>query len=96
MKGLIPTIAFILYIAGSIAYGQETEPKEKSALTVRVTEAGNGRPVQMATVYIVPVGDTTVTSFTFTDKRGIALLANFPAGRYVVNVQLLGFKPYAE
>ena len=95
MKGLIPTLAFILCSAGAIAYGQETEPKEKSALTVRVTEAGNGRPVQMATVYIVPVGDTTVTSFTFTDKRGIASLANVPADRYVVNVQLLGFKPYA-
>ena len=91
-----PAIVFFLCLGCAIVSGQETDPKEMSAVNVTVTEAGNGEPVQMATVYIVPAGDTLVTAFTFTDKRGIASLKGFPAGKYTVNVQLLGFKPYAE
>ena len=91
-----PAIVFFLCLGSAIVSGQETDPKEMSAVNVTVTEAGNGEPVQMATVYIVPDGDTLVTAFTFTDKRGIASLKGFPAGKYTVNVQLLGFKPYAE
>ena len=91
-----PAIVFFLCLGSAIVSGQETDLKEMSAVNVTVTEAGNGEPVQMATVYIVPDGDTLVTAFTFTDKRGIASLKGFPAGKYTVNVQLLGFKPYAE
>ena len=90
-------MTFLLCFGGTIAQAQyTTDDKPKSALNVRVTEAGNGRPVQMATVYIVPAGDTVVTTFSFTDKRGMAMMKDFDAGRYTVNVQLLGFKPYAQ
>ncbi len=85
---------FLLFIC-SIAYGQ-SDIKSMSSLTVKVTEAGNGNPIQMATVYIVPAGDTLATAFSFTDKKGVAALRNFAAGRYLVNVQLLGFKPYVK
>ncbi len=91
------TILSILCFCCPIAYAQEapgTVPK--SALGVRVSEAGSGMPVQMATVYIVPAGDTIVSAFSFTDKRGIALLKDFAAGKYTVNVQMLGFKPHAQ
>lgn len=79
------------------SYGQDGDgPVEKSAFNITVTEAGSGAPVQMATVYIVPAGDTLAAAFSFTDKKGTALLKDFAAGKYVVNVQILGFKPYAE
>lgn len=97
MRNLLLSMTFLLCFGGTIAQAQyTTDDKPKSALNVRVTEAGNGRPVQMATVYIVPAGDTVVTTFSFTDKRGMAMLKDFAAGRYTVNVQLLGFKPYAQ
>lgn len=80
----------------SVVYGQTTELKENSALTVMVTGAGNGEPVEMATVYIIPIGDTIVKAFTFSDRKGHAHLKDFAAGRYIVNVQLLGFRPYSE
>ena len=67
-----------------------------AAVEVKVTDAANGEPLEMATVYLVPAGDTTVTAFGFTDKKGIALLNTFAAGKYIVNVQSLGFKPYAK
>ena len=90
-------MTFLLCIGGTIAQAQNMSSDiPESALNVIVTEAGNGNPVQMATVYIVPAGDTLATAFTFTDKRGLATLKDFPAGKYTVNVQLLGFKPYAK
>lgn len=90
-------MTFLLFFCCTPAHAQGvSDNTPKSALNVIVTEAGNGKPVQMATVYIVPAGDTLATAFTFTDKRGVASLKDFPAGKYTVNVQLLGFKPYAK
>lgn len=97
MKKLLITIVFLAGCGISSIHGQSgVDPRERSALELKVTEAGSGEPVQMATVYIIPAGDTLVTSFTFTDKAGTALLKDFAAGKYIVNIQMLGFKPYAK
>ncbi len=96
MRKLLLSIAFIICFC-SLVYGQRgADASAMSGLTVTVTEAGSGKPVQMATVYLVQPGDTLATTFSFTDKRGVASLKNFAAGKYVVNVQLLGFKPYMK
>lgn len=86
-----------LLVTVALAYGQGNSDRESlSGLTVMVSEAGNNEPVQLATVYIVPSGDTVASAFTFTDKKGVAVLKDFQAGSYTVNVQLLGFKPYSK
>lgn len=97
MKKRLLSIVFLLCLGCSLAYGQkEAASQAMSGLRVIVTQAGNEEPVQMATVYLVQPGDTLATAFAFTDKKGIASLKNFAAGKYVVNVQILGFKPYAR
>lgn len=100
MKTLQPifTVVIALLVTALPSFGQAGKPAaaNESALTVKVTEKENGKPVLMATVYIVPVGDTVATAFTFSDKKGIASFSSFPAGKYTVNVQLLGFKPYKQ
>lgn len=73
-----------------------TANTNQAGLNVKVTETGNDSPVQMATVYIVPQGDTVAVAFAFTDKKGLAQLFPVPAGRYALNVQILGYKPYKE
>lgn len=81
-----------------MALGQTagTANTNQAGLNVKVTETGNDLPVQMATVYIVPQGDTVAVAFAFTDKKGLAQLFPVPAGRYALNVQILGYKPYKE
>lgn len=81
-----------------MALGQTagTSDTNQAGLNVKVTERGNDLPVQMATVYIVPQGDTVTVAFAFTDKKGSAQLFPVPAGRYALNVQMLGYKPYKE
>ena len=75
-----------------IALGQTagTADTNQAGLSVKVTETGNDLPVQMATVYIVPQGDTVAVAFAFTDKKGLAQRFPVPAGRYalIVNTSL--------
>ena len=101
MKSFFPTflavvIPLLVFALPSFGQGGSAKAVNESALTVKVTEKENGKPVLMATVYIVPVGDTVATAFTFSNKKGIASFSSFPAGKYTVNVQLLGFKPYKQ
>ena len=97
MKRLILSFVCLLCICSSLSYGQgNADARSMAGLTVTVSEKDSNAPVQMATVYIVPIGDTVATAFTFTDKKGIATIKNIASGKYNVNVQLLGFKPYAE
>ena len=97
MKRLIQSFICFLCIGVPLSYGQKnTGIQPMTGLTVTVSEKGNKAPVRMATVYIVPAGDTVASAFTFTDKKGIATLKDVPSGKYNVNVQLLGFKPYMK
>ena len=92
------TVLLCLCLTMDIVLGQTagTADTNQAGLNVKVTETGNDLPVQMATVYIVPQGDTVAVAFAFTDKKGLAQLFPVPAGRYALNVQILGFKPYKE
>ncbi|MGM9762965.1 MAG: hypothetical protein ACI3ZQ_02960 [Candidatus Cryptobacteroides sp.] len=97
MRELLLTVVVFLCSGYSFIYaGNPDSVDRKSGLTVKVTEAGSGVPLQMVSVYLVPANDTIVSVFSFTDKKGLASLKDFPSGRYVVNVQMLGFKPFAE
>lgn len=83
------TALLCLCLTIGIALGQTagTADTNQAGLNVKVTETGNELPVQMATVYIVPQGDTAAVAFAFTDKKGLAQLFPVPAGRYALNVQ---------
>ena len=99
MNRLLHSLLFILctLLGISSAFGQSAkDATNMAAVEVKVSDAASGEPLEMATVYLVPAGDTTVTAFGFTDKKGIALLNTFAAGKYIVNVQSLGFKSYAK
>ena len=54
------TALFCLCLTMGIALGQTagTAVTNQAGLAVKVTETGSDLPVQMATVYIVPQGDT--------------------------------------
>ena len=92
------TALLCLCLTMGIALGQTTGTADtnQAGLSVKVTETGSDLPVQMATVYIVPQGDTVAVAFAFTDKKGLAQLFPVPTGRYALNVQMLGYKPHKE
>ncbi len=91
---VILCLCMIVYV--SFAQTEGTAKVNQAGLNVKVTERGNDLPVQMATVYIVPPEDTVAVAFAFTDKKGLAQLFPVPAGKYALNVQMLGYKPYKK
>lgn len=53
-------------------------------------------PIPWASAYLVPVGDTVITSFALSDDKGKVNLKDVPVGKYTLNVELIGYKPYKK
>ena len=66
----------------------------KVKLTVQ--DAKNEEPLPFATVYLNPQGDTIITHFALSDQKGEVELADVPVGRYRLNVELIGYTPFAK
>ena len=67
-----------------------------SEIKTTVLDSLTNEPVAFASVYVVPVKDTTITNFTLTDANGVATLEDVPYGNYVFHVELLGYKPFVK
>ena len=65
-------------------------------LVLHVAESGSNNPLGYATVYLVPAGDTTIVHFTLTDEQGKAEIKKVVQGKYVVNVESIGYKPFSK
>ena len=52
--------------------------------------------ISWASVYLVPVGDTTITHFALSDEIGNVLLKEVPVGRYEVNAEMIGYTPHKK
>lgn len=60
----------------------------------RITDK-NHLPVEFANVYLTHMGDSTkVLSGTITDSTGAFVLKNLTTGKYVLNIQCLGYQKY--
>lgn len=53
-------------------------------------------PLQWASAYVVPVGDTTIVSFALSDDKGRVELEDVPVGKYILNVELMGYLSYMK
>ena len=65
-------------------------------LVLHVAESGSNNPLGYATVYLVPAGDTTIVHFTLTDEQGKAEIKKVVQGKYVVNVESIGYMPFSK
>lgn len=59
-------------------------------------DARNEEPLPFATVYLNPQGDTTITHFALSDPEGKVEIPDVPVGRYRLNVELIGYTPFAK
>lgn len=64
-----------------------------SNVTLTVLDSLNMSPLSYATVFLVPRGDSTITHFTLTDSLGVASLDKVTRGAYLLNIEMLGYKP---
>ncbi len=59
-------------------------------------DAKSEEPLQFATVYLNPQGDTTITHFALSDQEGKVEIPDVPTGRYRLNVELIGYTPFSK
>ena len=59
-------------------------------------DARSEEPLPFATVYLNPQGDTTITHFALSDTEGKVEIPDVPVGRYRLNVELIGYTPFAK
>ena len=64
-----------------------------SNIKTTVLDSLTKEPVPFASVYVIPVKDTTITNFTLTNAEGEATLEEVPYGNYVFHIEMMGYKP---
>ena len=101
MKRIFPIIFFFL-AASLISRAQvfiitdEMTAGRLSEIRVTVLDSLNSEPVPFASVYVIPVKDTTISNFTLTDSEGKAKLEEVPYGNYTFHIEMLGYKPFVK
>ena len=92
---LLCTILFVQTLSAQVS----TDILERNTNTdvrLAVKDAKTAEPVSWASVYLVPVGDTTITHFALSDEKGNVLLKDVPVGRYEVNAEMIGYVPHKK
>ena len=65
-------------------------------LRLRLADAKSEEPISYASVYLIPKGDTVITQFALTDEKGAVEIREIKPGKYTVNAEMIGYKPYAK
>ena len=89
MTWWVPCRAQIKIVSGSapVAYKSYT-------LRFNVADQNTQQPLPYASVYLQV--DTMITHFALTNEAGDAVLRDIQKGKYNLNIELLGYKPYRQ
>jgi len=61
-----------------------------------VIDINSSMPIPNVTVYLTPQGDTSITTFTFSNYKGEVIIEKVNAGKYVITAEMLGYKTYSK
>ena len=95
-------LPILLFLATSFAKAQiyidyETITQHQNVrLVMKLLDSKSKEPINYATVYLVPQGDTTITHFAMSDQKGKVKIEDIIPGKYEVNAELIGYKPYVK
>ena len=67
---------------GQITISADMLRNPESEVKIKLLDSISGEPLQMATVYLQPKGDTTIMYFNLTDTAGVAVLDKVVRGTY--------------
>ena len=96
MKRIILFICTLFFVQTLSAQVSRDILERNTNTNVRlaIKDAKTAEPISCASVYLVPVGDTTITHFALSDEKGNVLLKEVPVGRYEVNAEMIGYTPH--
>jgi len=101
MKNFISLVACLLFIplgarAQVFILNDNVFQGRLSNIKAVVLDSLSNEPVPFASVYVIPVKDTTITNFTLTNAQGEATLEEVPYGNYVFHIEMMGYKPFIK
>lgn len=67
-----------------------------TTMEMQLQDSKSHEPIAYATVYLVPQGDTTITHFAISDAAGKVKIEEIISGKYQVNAEMIGYKPYVK
>lgn len=79
---------------GQITISADMLRNPESEVKIKLLDSISGEPLQMATVYLQPKGDTTIMYFNLTDTAGVAVLDKVVRGTYNLTAEYLGYKAF--
>lgn len=100
MKRFLLLIAFV--VPSLLSYAQisvdlsQYQLAQNVALKCLIKDAGSGEALPYSTVYLIPQDDTTITHFTLSNEAGSVRIENIIPGKYELNIELIGYKPFSK
>lgn len=79
----------------SIDFGQ-VMATQNVTLKCFIRDSKTDDAIPYVTVYLIPQGDTTITHFAMSDEKGSVKIEEILPGKYEVNAELIGYKPYQK
>lgn len=90
-------LLFLSYsaIAQVINFSQ-FQSTQNVTLKLRTVEKESGEALSYVTVYLIPQNDTTITHFAISSEKGDVIIEDIIPGRYSVNAEIIGYKPFSK
>jgi len=92
---IISLLGIIQFICGGQDFGMMNRYRT-AKVRVTVVDSKSGAPIEFATVYLCPQGDSTITNFAMSNSNGVAVIEDVTQGKYELNSELLGYKPFKK
>ena len=89
---LLPAALFSQVVIDLSMYNETVNTQ----VSFTVCKAGTKEGIPYVSAYAIPVRDTIVTHFAISDKDGYVVLSDVPRGKYEINVEMLGYKPFRK
>lgn len=100
---LLCVIAFLLQNAKTVdaqtvvtTYRESTFEQRNHDIRFSVIDSLTLEPIEFASAYLIPHGDTIITHFTISAKNGEVQFSNVMKGRYRLNVEILGYNSFSR
>ncbi|MBR1573298.1 MAG: outer membrane beta-barrel protein [Bacteroidales bacterium] len=95
-------LSFLLIFVCTFASAQvyidfnQMQQYQNVRLKLQLQDAASHEAIPYASVYLVPKGDTTITNFALTDEKGAVEIREIKPGKYMLNAEMIGYKPYEK
>lgn len=66
------------------------------SVKMKLQDESTKEAIGFASVYLIPVGDTTITNFALSDEKGVVELDEVLSGKYELNAEIIGYHPYKK